>query len=150
MNDIDKYNARVEMQEYLDELFPEGAYAVTVLGRYWSGLALVTARVFCMDVAEDEEDGLRYRLMIDPRQEPEQEGEYVQPYGPWVRELADEGYPIVEAEIVVGDPDAPSETLKLIAEMAGPRKPKKGARAFLSALREPELFPDGLVQKVTP
>ena len=143
MGQTEDYNEKVDFQLQLDELFPRGAYVTMMSEGRNVGTELITARVFC--------DGVRFvdgvwehHVMIDPRQDELPVGEFAQPYAFWMTEFDLEGLPLVEAEEIQEDDDDPEKVVRLDADPQGPRKPRRGSRAFLSALREPELFPRGV------
>lgn len=150
MPDVE-YETRVHMQESLDELFPRGAYVTVVTELPGStklqptGIELTVGRLFCSEVREL--DGItHFKIFIDPRIDELDNGEYVQPFTAWVGSLNDEAHPpTVEARIIPEFEDDPLSVLILRSDPAGPRRVQSGQREFITALREQEFFPSGLV-----
>ncbi len=154
-----QYNARVDYQLFLDELFPKGTW-LTVLTRTGDGPfepgapQLTTGRIFVTDVAEAEGGGWRYQLMIDPRPWNDRilEGEYHYPFTAWIVELDTEAHELyAEAEILTLDPEALERTtrqtiIRLLYDPKGPRRPVPGQREALTQRLEAELFPSGLTR----
>jgi hypothetical protein len=143
------YNARVAMQANLDELFPRGAYVTVVedLGvsaLQPTGIEITTGRVFCSDAVETKQ-GWQYQLFVDPRRGEQENGQYEQPFTAWVDELDVENHPpMAEARILPQEDDEPLQVIRLRNDPQGPRSIGRGVRAFLTDLRESELFPYGL------
>lgn len=145
------YNARVAMQESLDELFPKGAYVTTVteVDRRVqpTGVELVTARPFCSDAVDD---GIshRYQIFVDPRQQELAAGEWQQPITFWVAELDTEDE-MITADILNDAGEPVGNQLRMRADaLVGDRRVLSGAREFITALRETEFFPTGITEIV--
>lgn len=152
------YNARVDYQEFLDELFPKGAW-VTILTRVGegrlepSGTEFTVGRVFCSDASEDEGGGWRYRLLLDPRWWDDQlmQQEYTPVLDIWIVELDQENDLFAEAEIVTLDTetrgrDSLQSVIRLLYDPKGPRRARPGQRDALTKRLEPELFPTGITR----
>lgn len=143
------YAARVEMQRYLDELFPVGTH-VNVLSFEAQvlrpvGIAVTVGRVFCSDAVKVD-DVWVYELFIDPRDGTEQE--YVQPFRAWITDfdlqhLFAEAVIITNFERITVNDDEQLLVIRLQFDPQGQRSVKEGQRAFVTELRESELFPLG-------
>lgn len=151
MGAIESYNARVDFQRTLDELFPVGA-SVTVLDEFEdrlmpSGIEFTVGRVFCSSATETEL-GWYYELFLDPRATEADVHEYVIPLRVWIAAFDLENEVYAEAEIMQVE-DEPLTVLRLGFDPQGPRKPAPGQRDFLTGLREAELFTEGITYRVS-
>lgn len=152
------YNARVDYQNFLDELFPKGAWATVLTrvgeGRFEpSGTEFTTGRVFCSDATEAEGGGWRYRLLLDPRWWNDQimQQEYHPILELWIVELDQEHDLYAEAEIITLDTEAEERStmqtiLRLAYDPKGPRRVRPGQRKALTERLEAELFPTGVTR----
>ncbi len=149
MGAIETYNARVDYQGELDELFPAGAF-VTVLDEFEDGLIptgieFTVGRVFCSNATETEL-GWYYELFLDGRSSVLQVHDYVQPLLVWIALLDLENDVYAQAEALQIE-DEPLTVLRLGYDPQGPRRPAPGQRKLLTQLRETELFPHGITHR---
>lgn len=150
---------RIRFQNWLDDTFPDGAWAVMVTRDEGAptGVEITTGRIFVQEVKNLEGVWLR-GLLLDPVSGPplpDTEALWTKPWDPWIRGalVEDEDNPGVwEAEIVTDDDGAPWPIPVVIRintnAMVGERKPTSAQKRWATEKWETELFPNGLSEDI--
>lgn len=141
------YNDRVEFQQKLDELFPEGAqvWQITVdreTGEEFPGAEFVTGRVWCTDVRTNN-DLEEFHIWMDSRWMPEETHEYFPPMTAWIEDIeATEDEDVFESWVM--DDTEEEFDILLMFRFRTDRPIPAGAREYATELRLNEFFPLGV------
>lgn len=145
-----RYVERVQFQSFLDQLFPLGAWlTITDVAGVPSGVEIITGRLFCVD-ARMVEGVWEFEVFADPRDVEISEVEYVRPFRWWTRDISvvesDPDGELYDSWAIDGEvgTDTEQNRVRLDSRPQGPRVIPAGLREFVTALREAELFPQGL------